>query len=280
MIFNRTKKIIASLTSYPLRINTVHLAIESILAQTKKADKIILWLSHEEFPNREQDLPLELLTLRGWVEIGWCDNIRSYKKLISALKKYPDDIIITFDDDLIFDEKTIELLYTCNKKYKNDIIAHRITRMFYNERDELDIFPRHHYYSNQDQTDYLSTLKEPSFFNKLSGGAGCLYPPACFHSDVLDDKEFMYLAPTSDDIWFWLQAVRNKTRIRVPAVHLPVLQYIPGTQEVGLFHINDTGEKLFFVHLRSIIKHYPEIIKIMRCDCRKNDKTINSIKRW
>lgn len=55
------QKIIVSLTSYPARISTVHLTIDTLLSQTRKADKIILWLAPEQFPNKEDDLPAQLL---------------------------------------------------------------------------------------------------------------------------------------------------------------------------------------------------------------------------
>ena len=48
----RPRRIIASLTSYPARINIVPYVIASILNQTMKPDKIILWLGAEKFPDR------------------------------------------------------------------------------------------------------------------------------------------------------------------------------------------------------------------------------------
>ena len=57
-------KVIISLTSYPARIDTVHLTIRSILRQTVQADKILLWLSIEEFPNKYADLPQNLLLIK------------------------------------------------------------------------------------------------------------------------------------------------------------------------------------------------------------------------
>ncbi|MBQ2886366.1 MAG: hypothetical protein IJE43_21810 [Alphaproteobacteria bacterium] len=42
-------KVIVSLTSYPARINIVHKTIESLLNQTYKADKVILYLAYEQF---------------------------------------------------------------------------------------------------------------------------------------------------------------------------------------------------------------------------------------
>ena len=49
--------LIISLTSYPERIEFVHLAIKSLLNQAILPSKIILWLAESEFPNREKNLP-------------------------------------------------------------------------------------------------------------------------------------------------------------------------------------------------------------------------------
>lgn len=45
-------KIIASLTTYGNRINTVHITITSLLEQGKEADKV-LWLAEDEFNFRK-----------------------------------------------------------------------------------------------------------------------------------------------------------------------------------------------------------------------------------
>ena len=69
--YKNTKKIpsgpqelIVSLTSYPARIDTVNQTIETLLNQSLCPDKVILWLAPEKFPNREADLPQQLLDLR------------------------------------------------------------------------------------------------------------------------------------------------------------------------------------------------------------------------
>ena len=53
-------RLIVSFTSYPERISTVNCVLNSLYAQTRKADEIILWLAKEQFPNREADLPISL----------------------------------------------------------------------------------------------------------------------------------------------------------------------------------------------------------------------------
>lgn len=59
----------------------------------------------------ENNLPIKLRSLiaKG-VEFMFCEDIRSYTKLIPVMKAYPNDYIITVDDDIIYDKKTIENL--------------------------------------------------------------------------------------------------------------------------------------------------------------------------
>lgn len=121
-------KIIASLTSWTKRIGTAHLAIQTILNQTRRPDLTVLYLADEEFPRREKNLPRELLALRSErFEIRWTKNIRSYKKLIPALKDFPDDIIITFDDDLFYRAEVVERLLIGYLAEPNCIQCHRAT---------------------------------------------------------------------------------------------------------------------------------------------------------
>ena len=76
----RRAKMVVSLTTFPLRIGKVHLTIQSILRQSRPADRILLWLSKEEFPEEAQ-LPANLLRLKEkGLDIRFCDNIRSFKR--------------------------------------------------------------------------------------------------------------------------------------------------------------------------------------------------------
>ena len=59
--------------------------IKTLLKQTVKPDKVVLWLAEEQFPQKENELPSELLELQNFgLTIKWCTDIRSYKKLIPA----------------------------------------------------------------------------------------------------------------------------------------------------------------------------------------------------
>ena len=245
--------LIISLTTYPARIKFVHLAIKSLLKQTIKPNKIILWLAENEFPNKEQNLPKPLLLLskKGLTISFYNKNIKSYKKLIPTLKKYPNKIIITIDDDIIYENDMVEKLYKSFLKHPKDIHAHRITKFIYNSTKFLTIVGGREYYRNS------------SFLNKLTGVGGVLYPPYCFYKDILNEKLFMKLAPTNDDQWFWIQAILNNTRVRVVEKPNINLHYIQNSQKTSLSIKNDNGPKLFWKDFSKLISYYPKLKSIL-----------------
>lgn len=246
-------KIIISLTSWKKRISTVHKTIQTLLSQTLKPYKIVLYLASSEFPYGEKELPNELKKLKSEIfEIKWTDDIKSYKKLIPAIAEFKNEIIITVDDDLLFSSEMIEKLVRGYREKPKCIQCCRVTTIEYNNINDIKTYP-----SN------TKVYSEPTYLHKLSGGAGCLYPPNCFYSDVLDIDKFSKLAPTSDDLWFWLMAVLRGYKVNVIEGDLYKLKYIPGTQDVGLYHVNDEGDKLFFSHLRNILHEYPILQDIL-----------------
>lgn len=99
------ERMVVSLTTFPLRIGKVHLTIQSILRQSRPADRILLWLSKEEFPEEAQ-LPANLLRLKEkGLDIRFCDNIRSFKKVFYTAQEFENDVIVTADDDALYPGK-------------------------------------------------------------------------------------------------------------------------------------------------------------------------------
>ena len=121
------EKVIVSLTSYPARIDKVHLCVQSLLRQTYKADKTILWLSREQFPRELDDIPLELrqLTKYGLTICFVNGDYRSYKKFIYAAQEYSDSIIVTTDDDTLYPKNWLEKLILTHKKYPDCVACYR-----------------------------------------------------------------------------------------------------------------------------------------------------------
>ena len=100
--------IIVSLTTYGRRIHSVCLTIESLMEQTMKANRIILWLD-TSFQGKPLPQSIEMLKQRG-LEVAFCKDVRSYTKLVPALCNFPDAAIITADDDLIYEVNMLENL--------------------------------------------------------------------------------------------------------------------------------------------------------------------------
>ncbi len=248
----RTPKLIVSLTSFPDRIKTIHITINTLLNQTVKPDKIILWLADSQFKNKENDLPESLLKLKdSGLEIKWFEDIRSYKKLIPALIEFPDDIIVTADDDLYYQKDWLESLYSSYLKNPDCIHTRRACGI--NLKDnELKVTP--HYANNNYKSTYL---------NQLMGGAGTLYPPHSLYKDVLNIDEIKTLIPTHDDIYFWIMAILNHTKIKLIKNKDVNLYTIKDSQNSGLCKIQSTSGMPPRVAFKKILDKYPEAYNLL-----------------
>lgn len=199
---HRTPEVIVSLTSYGDRIRYVYLAIESIMRGIIKPDRIILWLAYEE-DSKELPVSLQMQMKRG-LEIRYCKDIRSYKKLIPALQAFPDAIIVTIDDDMIYDVDFLDNLLYGYQQHPNCIIANRTHKIVCGTEGKPVSYLNWQWWS-------YDTL--PSHFNFLTGCGGVLYPPHCLDKEALNEESFMSLCPTADDIWFNAMALKNGTRV-------------------------------------------------------------------
>lgn len=211
----RSPRLVVSLTTYPARINIVYKTISTLMTQSLKADEIVLWLAESQFP--EKKLPENLTRLCEYgLSIKWCDDIKSFKKLIPSLKEYPEDIIVTVDDDNYYDSRLLEKLYN-EYKSRPDCIHARQAFVIKKQKGRFALKSRNYDYNNS----YL-----PSYSNEPVGCGGVLYPPHALHPNVLNEQEFMEIIPTNDDIWFWGHAVRNGTKINVIKDNYKLKMYV------------------------------------------------------
>lgn len=245
----RTPRIVVSLTSFPARINYVYEVLERMLIQTLKPDEIVLWLSKEQFPERENELPENLLAMRKYgIKIEWCDgDIKAYKKFIPTLKKYPDDLVVMLDDDLIYHVDLLETLYQAHKDFPNAIIASRCHEIAIDAEGKLASYKK---WKKQCGYDTYK-IRDDWFF---TGGAGTLLPPHIFGEELFDIDSIQELCPWADDVWLNLNAAIN----RVPIVNTAAynrLTRIEGTQENRLQDINLEQND---IQLKKVILHFKE----------------------
>lgn len=199
-------EVIITLTTYGKRINTVYLAIASLMRQSMRANRIILWLSEKEFRGGTLPATLQLLEKKG-LEIRYCKDTRSYKKLIPTLTLYPDATIITVDDDAIYDFELIDRLVRAHIAEPTTVWGNRVHRMAIDKTGNIAPYKK------------WSAAKplEESELNFATGVGGILYPPHVFSPEILDESKFMTLAPTADDIWFKAMELKSGVKVkRIP----------------------------------------------------------------
>lgn len=251
--------LIISLTSFPQRMYEIHYTLYSLLTQTVKPAKVVLWLGTEQFPDGEKDIPQKVLKLKeNGLVIEWHKNLRSYTKLVPSLKKYPNNIIVNADDDIYYEKDWLEKLLKSHKENKNCIICHRAHRVKF-DREKLAPYKK-----------WPKKIKggKASYLNFLTGVGGVLYPQNSLHKDVLNEELFTELAPKADDVWFWAMAVLNKTKILVVKDWIRELTYVNPererglTDEVTLFSFNKKGGN--DLQIEKVLNHYPQIIDILK----------------
>ncbi len=240
--------IIVSLTTFGKRINDVAFTIESLMQQSMKANRIILWLD-ESFKGGE--LPQSLINqqARG-LEINYCTDIRSYKKLIPSLRQFPNDAIITFDDDLLYDYDIIERLIKAYLQNPDVIHTCRANRMILDHHNKPIPYLQWNRKINETGVNRL---------NFFTGGAGTLYPPGCLDKEVLNEDVFLDICKYADDVWFNAMAIKKGTLVnKVHTRNHLGEDYISneGVQDVGLWNVNNQGERLNDVQLKAVFDKY------------------------
>lgn len=196
------KNVIVSLTSYGKRLNEVAFTIESIMQGSVLPNKIILWIESNLERKRLPSLLVKLQD-RG-VEIKYCRDIRSYKKIIPTLELYPESCIITIDDDVLYDYDLVERLVYSYIDNPNCIHACRARKMIFSSSNRLASYLKWPLVGNGEGD---------SFKILQTGVGGVLYPPHSLHEDVFDEKIFQELCPYGDDLWLYVMAIRNGYKI-------------------------------------------------------------------
>lgn len=258
----RSRRIIVSLTSYPDRMYDIKYTLYSLLHQSLKPDEVILWLAKEQFPNGEADIAPSLLAMKeNGLTISWCEDIKSYKKLIPALEAYPEDIIVTADDDMYYAENWLELLYQSYMENPDCVHAHRAHCV----KLSGDGFAPYGCWEKKVER------KEATFAAFPTSGGGALYPPHVLYKDIAKRDLFMKLSPCADDIWFWAMCILNGTKIRIIKGGIKNPMVVNWAREIGLreettlFAGNSSAEGND-VYLRNVLRQYPALLEILRTE--------------
>ena len=245
---------IVSLTSYGTRLqSTAPIAIASVLHGNILPGRIVLWVAEKDRQATEKNVQLQVLQEKG-LEIRYCEDLKSYKKLIPALQEFPNDFIITADDDLLYPKNWLEQMMEYHRMHPDKIICHRVHGIRVDT--EHNLLP----YKNWDW------CVEPQEQERIfpTGGAGTLYPPHCLHKDVFNRDLFMKLAPQADDVWFWAMALINGDSPHIVIKNGYSNSIIDiGVQNNALQNSNVAGGRND-MQLKAVIENYPQIMEVMK----------------
>ena len=241
---------IISLTSYGNRVeNSLPYALYSLVNQTLVPKTIVVYLSQDEW--NDNNLPKVLAKFKDvGVEYRFCEDIKSFKKIIPALIDFPNNPIITFDDDFYYDRKYIEFV---RSEYDNSDKKTVLGQWgCIPEKKDGEYIPYNKWRDGRQWTD-----GDPiSFF-----GCGCCYPPHIFDQEVLNKEVFMKLCPKADDIWLWAMeerlGIKRKYIGRKGMYHRPVdqiFEYLVGQDNSLTMYNVLNGEN--DIQLHNLLEYY------------------------
>lgn len=227
-----TKKdppLIVSMTSYPPRFRTLDKVIASLKAQSLKADLLILWINEIDcalVPKQISEQQNEFFQIRSLKGV----DLRSYKKLIPSLIAYPNSIIVTADDDVLYYKNWLRDLYdeSVNRQHAC-IICHTARRVVMCGDNMAP-------YASWGEIDADESAVGQDVFP--TGVGGILYGPDTLAEVAKDYTSALACAPNGDDIWFFFSAqFKMSSRIKIPSkFHDPAV--IEETQNVALWKQN------------------------------------------
>lgn len=231
------KKVIVSMTTIPVRKVRLIENLPSLLGQSYYFDKLVINVD-DNLSEDDYKFYHTLTEIDSRIEINKSESKwRSCNKLLPTIKMYPEDIIITVDDDIYYPVHCVKYLVEQYMITPDCVIAHEVNPI------EID---ENGFITYKNMTDIK--LKQVQWGKYLSNC--CLFPPHIFDgSDVFDyDKMMSCTHGTHDELWFWVNSLLN-------GVQTVGLNYVLsfeaenirqwGENEYKLTDFNNTDKKIY-----------------------------------
>lgn len=195
-------KIVVSMTSYPQRIVNVEKSISALLnRQTLPPEEIYLWLSVEEFPQKEKNLPntlVKLIDSNKKIKLNWVDKNTYVHKRHEVFKIVKEAYVFLIDDDVYYDNNLIKTVVGIAQKYPNTIVC-------YNQYNPHEYKGKRILYNN-------NRFGNGPLVNKVRWCGQSMIPTSVYPVEILDDahqKVRNSTSPVSDECWFQPWIVKN-----------------------------------------------------------------------
>ena len=200
-------EIVFSLTSLPWRLKHLVKNLDNIRNNIPNAE---IHLNLPKIVKRTNDkwdlakIPEHIKNDKN-IKIFLIDDIGPVSKLLPTLKRInnPNTLIITIDDDIIYDIDYLKKFIDLSKKYSNNILSPKINAFF-------DI--------NLKQFKYLNELnKKNKFFYVIQGYRGIIYPRHLITDEIVNQLEKLSKLDkcfTSDDLIISYVLYKNNIKIK------------------------------------------------------------------
>lgn len=212
--------VIVSLTSIQSRLDRVSVTIGSLLNQSLKADRVVLWLSEDPHLSDDgiREIPdsLNQLTQKG-LEIKWTKNIGPYRKLIPTAKlmNHKNCLIATADDNVEYPKDWLKGLVEEYHKHEGCVICYQgriMDKSHVGRKKRIRLKPFSKWTRTYEAED--SRLLEPNLNIFPDGKSGVLYPSDCLHEEIFNKSIYLKMAPENEDIWFKTITMITNTRVK------------------------------------------------------------------
>jgi hypothetical protein len=225
--------LVVSLTSWPPRFPFLHRSLRSLLRQSVRPDRIVLWIAAADAPL----LPAKVVRLaEAGVEIRTTADTGPFKKLLPSLEAFPDAFVATADDDVHYGPLWLETLVAGFLAAEEPaVVCHRAHRPHVGPDGALAP------YSQWERDIQDGAARRASGGIVPTGVGGILYPPGSLDPLVADSALATRVCPTCDDFWFFWMASRRGTPIRKVGGRFPYREW-PGSQRRALHSGNLGGE--------------------------------------
>ena len=219
-------KLIVSFTTYPDRVKCLPLVVGSIVRQSKQPDAIMLYLSKKQFDNTDGPI-FDTIRKQGVMITLVDDDIRSHQNYFYAMELFPDSVIITIDDDIIYDKNMVKDLYNSYLKHPKAVSAKRVHRIKFGKDNK--VLP----YLSWDYN-IRDIVNEESLELVATGCAGILYPPNCLYKEWNDIEGIKKTSLCADDLWLKVMELLNNVPVVLVKSESSDLKHIWGTDSNGL----------------------------------------------
>lgn len=240
--------IIVSLTSYPARIKTVWLTVASLLRQSVKPQRVILWLAREQFPDQKLPKNLTRLEQRG-LEIRFCDDLKPHKKYYYTMRQFPEAFVVTADDDIFYPENHLKKLWNGHLLHKDAIVC-----LFFQK-----ILVENGRIAPCKKWPVDRRIQNPGMLAVPIGANGVLYPPHSLHEEVFNKEALIATTLYTDDLWLRGMGILNHTPVFIPDLTCLAYFNIVATMKTGLYKVNTQENGRNDISWAAFMARYPQL---------------------